>query len=361
MGRGLAVIGFPGVSTFEDRHGRPRFRYRRKGVAVYLPGAPGSPEFAAAYAAAVTGEPKPAQGSRAAPGSISALVTAYLASAEFRTLSVSTQRTYTGIVERLRTDYGDLQLRGLRPEHVRAMRDKRASTPSAANNSVRLLRLLMAFAVDRGLRADNPAASIKALAIRTSGFHTWTEEEIAAFMVRWPLGTRERLALDLLLYTAQRSGDVRLMGRQHVRGGMLHVRQRKTRAELVIPVRPALQASLDATPSDHLTFLTTQFGQPFSEKGFGNWFSAAATAAGLPHCSAHGLRKAASRRIAEKGGSALQIAAVTGHATLKEVQRYTKAADQQRLAVAALEGIGETKREQDLANPAERLAKQRRK
>ncbi len=120
---------------------------------------------------------------------------------------------------------------------------------------------------------------------------------------------------------------------------MLHIRQEKTGAVLVIPVHSTLRAILDETPSDHLTFLTTQFGKPFVAAGFGNWFREQCNAAGLPHCSAHGLRKSAARRLAEAGCTAHEIAAITGHASLREVARYTKAADQQRLAVAAMDKV----------------------
>jgi integrase len=104
-----------------------------------------------------------------------------------------------------------------------------------------------------------------------------------------------------------------------------------------IPVHDELAEIIAETPSEHLTFLVTAFGKPFTASGFGNWFRECCNAAGLPHCSAHGLRKAAARRLAEVGCSAFEVAAVTGHASLREVARYTKAADQKRLAVAAME------------------------
>src|SRR5262249_42096833 len=129
--------------------------------------------------------------------------------------------------------------------------------------------------------------------------------------------------------TAQRRSDVVTLGRQHVRNGVLYLRQRKTGRSLEIPVHPALQAILDGTSSEHLTFLTTQAGQPFSPAGFTNWFRDRCNEAGLPRgTSAHGLRKAACRRLAEAGCSANLIAAVSGHKSLREVQRYTEAADQ---------------------------------
>jgi integrase len=178
---------------------------------------------------------------------------------------------------------------------------------------------------------------------RSDGFHTWDEGEIAAFEKHHPIGSKARLALALLLYTAQRRSDVVRMGRQHIRDGVVHVRQQKTGTMLAVPLHPALAAIIEATPSKHLTFLTTSFGKPFTAPGFGNWFRERCNEAGLPrHCAAHGLRKAACRRLAEAGCSANVIASISGHTTLTEVARYTKAADQQRMARDGMAAITRT-------------------
>jgi integrase len=127
------------------------------------------------------------------------------------------------------------------------------------------------------------------------------------------------------------------MGPQHIRNGMLRVRQQKTKAALSIPVHPDLQAVLNAAPAGHLTFLTTPGGKPYSARGFTQWFARMCAAAGLPpRCTFHGLRKAACRRLAEAGCTASEIAAISGHRTLKEIARYTSAADQERLARNAM-------------------------
>jgi hypothetical protein len=196
---------------------------------------------------------------------------------------------------------------------------------------------MMKHAVETGLRADDPTRDVRAIRVKSEGFHSWTDTEIAQFEKRHPIGSRSRLALALLLYTGQRRSDVVRMGRQHIHDGVLHIRQQKTGAELAIPVHPDLGAIVAETAADHLTFLTTQFGQSFKAAGFGNWFREQCDAAGLKHCSAHGLRKAAARRLAEAGCTEHEIAAITGHASLREVARYTKAADQKWLAAAAME------------------------
>ena len=118
---------------------------------------------------------------------------------------------------------------------------------------------------------------------------------------------------------------------------MITVKQEKTGATLAIPVHPHLQAVLDATPSEHLTFLVTATGKPYGGNAFSEQFRNWCDAAGLPQrCKPHGLRKAACRRLAEAGCSANEIMAISGHATMKELVRYTAAADQARLARNAM-------------------------
>jgi integrase len=217
--------------------------------------------------------------------------------------------------------------------------------PGGALNFLAALRSLMGYAITVGLRADDPTAGVRCPKRRlTGGFYAWTEADIAQFEATHPIGTRARLALALLLYTAQRRADVIRLGRQHLRGGDLHIRQQKTGRELTIPVLPELRAVLDATPSEHLTFLTTSRGRPFEPDGFTHWFKSECRAAGLPErASVHGLRKAACRRLAEAGCSANVIASISGHASLREVQRYTEAADQARMARQGIEAIARTK------------------
>ena len=152
-----------------------------------------------------------------------------------------------------------------------------------------------------GLRPDNPANGIRLPNLKTDGYHAWTEAEIEQFQERHALGTKARLALALLLYTGQRRGDVVRLGRQHIRDGFVHMRQQKTSIELALPIHPKLAAIIAETPAEHLTLLTTQTGKPFSAAGFGNWFRDRCNEAELGHCSAHGLRKAAARRLAEAG------------------------------------------------------------
>jgi integrase len=326
------------VQAWVDRRdGRAYYYFRRRGYPhVRLPGLPWSPSFMAAYEAALAG-PRTAIGAgRVKPGSVAAVVAEYLDSQQFfGSKSAGTQRMRRGILERFRAAYGDRPFALLPPEWIEALLD--AKPPHAARSWLVTLRSLCQFALKRGyLRAD-PTANIKQRAIKGDGFHTWAEDEIARYEAYYSIGTKPRLAFALLLYTAQRRSDVVRLGRQHIRDGVLTVKQQKTGVTLAIPVHPHLQTVLDAAPSEHLTFLVTATGKPYGGNAFSEQFRNWCDAAGLPQrCKPHGLRKAACRRLAEAGCSGNEIMAISGHATLKELVRYTKAADQARLARAAM-------------------------
>ena len=214
---------------------------------------------------------------------------------------------------------------------------KAANTPAAAQGFLKTIRALTQFCQTIGMINDDPASGVKSVKLRSDGIYTWSEADIAAFEARHPVGSRARLALALLLFTAQRRSDVTRMGPQHIRDGAIQVRQQKTGAALSIPLHPQLAVIIETTPNDHLTFLVTRGGSPFSPAGFGNLFRHWCNEVGLnKQCSAHGLRKAACRRLAEAGCSAPEIMAISGHTSLREVQRYCAAADQARMARTAM-------------------------
>lgn len=327
----------PYVSYYRDRHEKLRWRFRRAGLpqsqttAVF-----GSDEWWKWYSSVSNAQAVDYAAQRIEPGSINALAVAYYASADFKHLRASTQRTYKGILDRYRDKYGNRPASRLEAKYIRNQMDVMASTPAAANNMLKVLRAVMKFACDRGLLKSDPTSGVRMLRYRSEGFHSWTEPEIAAFEAKWQVGTRERLAFDLLLYTAQRSGDVRIMTRQQVQEGRVYVRQEKTGQPVDIPMHSNLRRSLNAYPLEHVVLLTNNSGNPYSEKGFGNWVKKAAISAGLPHCSAHGLRKAAARRLAEAGCTAHEIMAITGHQTLSEAERYTREASRRGLADSAM-------------------------
>jgi integrase len=312
--------------------------FRRRGQpTIPLPGVVGSAEFMEAYQQALmTVAPVAGKSMRSKPGSISAAIAEYYGSQAFRSLTGGTPAKRRAILEHFREDYGHRQLASLPKEFVVALIDTMA--PHTARNWLNTFRHFIRWCEQRRLVRNDPTWGIRLKTPKSDGHHTWREDEIAAFEAAHPIGSKARLALALGLYTAQRRGDVVRMGRQHIRDGVLTVRQEKTGATLAIPVHPELAAIIAATPIGHLTLLTTKTGKSYGANDFSEQFRAWCDAAGLPpHCVFHGLRKAALTRLADAGCTAHEIAAISGHATLKEVERYTKAADQTRLARAAIE------------------------
>ncbi len=339
------------VTEFQDRHGRWRLRFRIKGKPTYyFKSRAHTPEFYQELEACRSGSAMAPQiasrtAQRVKPGSMSALIAHYYNSPEFRGLKDSTKVTYRGILERFREDYGHLSVAGLQRTHVRAIIGEMEDRPAAANNLLRRLKMLMLIAMDDGWRTDDPTYRVKGFKIDSDGFHTWSDEEIARYRKRHPAGTKADLALTLLLYTGQRRSDVVKMGWQHIDGDRIRVRQTKTGTFISIPMHSELKAAIAGLPKENMTFLITEYGKPHSVKGFGAWVKKRATEAGLEDCSAHGLRKAAARRLAEAGCSNQEIKAITGHKTDKEVGRYTAAADQLRLSDRAMQALEGSDRE----------------
>jgi integrase len=329
------------VNEFVDRRGKPRYYFRRPGSrSVKLPGLPGSIEFMEAYQAALAiVSPPPSSLKHIIHGSLAEIVAGYFRSATFVNLSTSSQKLYRQALKPVLAAHGHRLVRELPKAAARNIIEAiGVKRPGMANVTLSVLSKIMGYAIATDVRADNPFSGIDPYILGTH--HTWTDAELAQFERRWPLGTRERLAFALLLYTGQRGGDVVKMMRGDIAHGHIRVSQDKARKgttnELLIPIHPALARALQAGPVVGMQHIITDArGRPL--RGLTNLIAKAAERAGLPpHCKAHGLRKAALRRLAEHGSTTKEIAAMSGHRSLSEIERYTARADQARLAQSAV-------------------------
>jgi len=329
----------PHLHRETSRHGVTTWYVRRgHGRRVRLRTEYGDPEFWAEYRAALEGAPLPAKTPKTQ--TLAWGLERYRNSSEWAELSNETRRRSEGIYQAVTKTAGDELLRDITAETIKAGRERRASEPHAANHFLKAMRRFFKWAADPSggnLVAANPAIGVKLLKGKNKdGFHTWTEEEITRFESRWPIGTRERLALDLLLYTGFARGDVVRLGKQHVSGGVITFRMEKNRGDGVVypPLLPVLAATIAASKTGDLTFLVTEQGTPFTKGSFGNWFHKACRAAGCPG-SAHGLRKAGATRAAENGATVHQLMALFGWKTERMALIYTKKADRKRIASTA--------------------------
>jgi len=335
----VTKVSLPYLQVFPDRHGRRRVYFRRAGFPrVALPSDTSSPEFLEAYQSALTAGPKglPTPSSHSAR-TIHNLISRYYSSPHFEPLAAGTKRSYRSHLEPFRQSYGHLSVAGLRTSHLEQIFLGMGGKLGKATNLRKRLHKLFDVAQQLGWVDRNPVTATKLPKSKSGGFAAWSDADIDRFKERWPEGSRERLALLLLLLTGQRRSDVVGMGWQHVSDGRISVSQQKTSARLKIAIHPDLCEAIDAgCPRTQLTFLLTERGKPFSEAGFTAWFVERARMAGLNDRSPHGLRKSAGRRLAEAGCSTKQIAAVLGHRTLSEAERYTRDADQAHLADSAI-------------------------
>lgn len=345
----------------KGRKGQPMlYFWRRPGGQVRLHGELGTPEFDREYAAALaaydereasyTPPAKPI--TRPSAGTLRWLCARYFASADFGRLDPRTRRVRRQIIEHCLREpitpgaedvFGDVPLDRVTAKAIKVLRDRKPEHPEAANGRVKAFRQVFTWALEEeasDLLTFNPARDVKYRTAGGQGFHHWTTEEVEQFEERHPVGTKARLALALMLYTGQRRSDIIRFGRQHVRDGWLRFTQFKGRnhnpTTLEIPIVDALRDIIAASPTGDLTFLVTEFRKPFTSNGFGNRMRKWCDEAGLAECSSHGLRKASAARLAEVGCTAHEIMAITGHKTLKEVERYTKGVRQKTLARAAM-------------------------
>jgi len=251
-------------------------------------------------------------------------------------LRQTTKAGYASRIEVLREKHGHRTVSGLTRERIiTGVMQPYADRPGAALSILKMLRVLIRYAIDVGWLKHDPSLGIKRP--KTQEIRSWTDTEIETFEKRWQIGTKQRLAFALLLYTGQRRSDVHRMTWADVNGSTIRVVQQKTGHKLAIPIHRELLVALAAAARDHVTIINTEYGKPYTVDGFSDWMRDAITKAGLPlDCQPHGIRKAAGRRLAEAGCTARQIMAVLGHKTLAEAERYTRDADQFELASRAI-------------------------
>src|SRR5262245_23328673 len=340
----MTSVKLPYLEVQRDRKGREVYWYfRRHGRRWKLPGNPATEEFAAEYQRLMTttdsqpaARAEPPLDKRAyGPGSFGKLVSDYLECGEYKQLKPRTKAEYKRVLEGLQQVHGGKSVANIRRRHIRKMRDARTDAPGAANTIVRMLKLLLNFAVAEEWIEANPAAGIHLL--KTGTWRAWTDAECRLFEQRWAPGTRQRRAYALAVYTGQRLTDVVTMAWAHRKSGFIRVVQSKTGEELWIAEHKELTAEPGRGVVGLVSLLTTTQGKAFDPVYFGAWFADAIDEAGLPHdCVLHGLRKTAARKLAEAGCTTDEIKSTTGHATSRMVDHYTKGANQKKQSSAAI-------------------------
>ncbi|MFC3165399.1 tyrosine-type recombinase/integrase [Ciceribacter thiooxidans] len=251
-------------------------------------------------------------------------------SGHWRTFKDGTRRQRSNIFKIIADKAGRQPFTSITRKSIEVTMDSKADTPAQANNFLKAMAGLCEWAVRNEFMASNPTVGVRRLEIKSDGFPAWNEDDVRKFCERWPIGTSQRLALELALNTGLRRSDLCQIGRQHLRGGVLTIKTKKTGTVVTVELSQRVIDIIDATPTGDLHFLVTSFKKPFTDAGFGNWFGAAARDAGIEK-NTHGLRKLSATLAADGGATAHQLMSQYGWATPKQAEVYTRGADRARL------------------------------
>lgn len=353
---------YPHASSYKDRHGKDRWRFRRDGRTVQLPQAPGHPYFDKAYTAALEGREKPQPApvvrlpGQAAPKSLKA---AWLIlrhhDPEWQALGPDIKTAQTRIAERFLTasvvpgeplTYGEVALEHLKRKHIKALLAERSETPHAAAHLLRVIRKLIGVGLDQEWIDIDPSYRLK-YRPEYGGWKAWPNEMLDRFEARWPIDTTPRLVYSLALYFGHRRADITQVRPADLVAGGSNVIQQKTGKPLWLPFHPNLRDVLEH-PSTDLTrefVAMTAWGKPFSPKALGMRMQQWTKAAGIPpgH-TLHGLRKTLGKALAEHGATTREIMDLLGHDSIAHAELYSREAEQRILATAGMDKLATWRR-----------------
>jgi integrase len=347
-----------------SRHGKEVFYVRVPGAKrkVRIREEFGTSSFWEAYSearAALAGEHQVSQRRRRDKGTVNWLIALYYNSQAWAALSATTQTRRRAMLDEFtaveitvageRTPIGRAATGKITPKLLKKLRDRWSKKgPYVATNRLKAVRHVWKWAFDQELVERDVARDVKLLKPKTAGWHSWTLDELDRFIERWPVGTAPYVAMAVLLGTGGRRGDAYRIGPANI---YLHrpdgaagreewikftpAKTAKSSGVVVdIPMVGFLREALDAGPTHETAFVVGVHGRPFkSAASFGGEFKEWCRSAGLPHCSAHGLRKAGAAFLAERSGATPnQLLAIFGWTTLEQAEVYTRAAERRKLS-----------------------------
>lgn len=348
---------YPHAGVYRDRHGKPRWRFRRAGRTVQLPQAPGHPDFEAAYLAALEGREKPSPATVVRfPGQVvpKSLKAAWVILRQhdpaWRGLGPDIRRAQTAIAEKFLAapvvpgealTFGEVALEHLRRKHIKALLAERSATPHAAAHLLRVIRKLVGVGLDQEWIENDPTYRLT-YRPEYGGWKAWPDEMLDRFEARWPVGATPRLVYSLALYFGHRRSDITRVRPADFEATGSNVVQQKTGKPLWIPIHPNLREVLEHASTDMTGefVVMTAFGKPFSAKALGMRMQKWTRAAGIPpgH-TLHGLRKTLGKALAEHGATTREIMDLLGHDNIAHAELYTREAEQKILAAAGMQKL----------------------
>lgn len=269
-------------------------------------------------------------------GTFAWAVDLYTASRKWQDLAEGTRKARSAILRRYVKAQGERSVSSITADDIEAA--LYAKGGHAAVNELKALKPVFTHLHKLRFIPKNPCAGVDIEKPKIKGFPTASADEIERFQRHWPVDSVERLVFDLALYTGAARVDLARLGRHNINGDVLVFNRQKTGAPAEVPITPELRKVIARTPDIAPAFILTTRGKPYAAESIGNMFADAASKAGMV-ARLHGLRKAFCVYWAERSATTHQIAAMAGHMSLSEVERYTRAADRSRI-VKLLVGVG---------------------
>lgn len=324
------------------RHKTVKFYFRRgKGPRTRLPDDLRSEEFEKAYADALAGRRLSKAEVRSTPQtSLRWLIDRYKESGVWRGYSDATRKQHDNFFVGVLDVSGGSAFADIDAEDMQAAMDDRADRPALANNFLKAMKALFKWATKNGHIKSNPTDGIERFRYKSDGFEAWTVDDFTKFCAKWPIGTKPRLAVELLLHSGLRRGDIVKAGRQHMKGSIFTMRTSKTGATVTAEFPPELMTVIDETETGELAFVVSELGTPFTKESFGNWFRDRCRDAHVQK-SAHGVRKLSATLSAEGGAPAHELMAQYGWTNIKQAELYTRGADRKALGIRGSKRIAE--------------------
>jgi hypothetical protein len=352
-----------GVELNRNRHGHPRWFFRPergKGkLRIRLPDTYGSPEFEAAWRAAVAGQPLPASpslprtGRKASIGKLGWLIALYLQNRAFtEELKPATQRPRRSMLEKLGAEKGHVDIELIDKGVIQASVNARAAKPLMAGAWLYAVKAMFDWATReymtdlatgdlKPMLADNPCLGVRlpraakpADPDEETGHPEFSDDNLDWFEANYPLGTLERRVYEAIFCSGLRVGDAARFGHQHVmKDGSVRLKTEKTGAIAEFDIVDRLRLALAARPHPPVgvpNFLVTKRGKPWDKGYLGSWFGERCRAIGLAR-SAHGLRKSAARIAAEKGATEEMLMAQFTWSSPAMAHHYVRAAKKKKL------------------------------
>lgn len=324
---------YPHVHKQLTRHKKWVFYYREgKGKRIRLPN-PSDKAFKAAYKAACLGSSTPIEQTR--EGTLKWMWDRYTTDcARWLGYSEATKKQQRLIMAQVLENNATKAVSVFTQDVIQEAIDKKHETPAQAANLLKTFKGMFAWGKKMRLCATDPTIGVEPPEYKTDGFPAWTVEDVLAFREKHPIGTPERLAMELMLLVGLRRSDVVVVGRQHINGRILSIDTAKTGARISVELSDDLLKVIEATPRKGLHLVENALGRPFIKESFGNWFRVKCSEADVTK-SAHGLRKLSATLAAEGGAATHQLLAQYGWSNIATAEIYTKGVDRKRLGIEA--------------------------